>query len=180
MPDPIRLVPKYADDGDAYNVSQQHDWEPTENFGEELQQWTLPGADAKVTWFRDPSTNVQQFAIEGTDAQQAVEQIEAGVDILHPDDFEAYLERFKARNGLMKGLDSIGVAAPDQATPALVELYERYLGHEDPLVRRAALSSAGLTGWPELVKLVEALREDPDEHVREDVEPALKALREAS
>ena len=115
MSDPIRLVPKYADDEDAYNVSQQHDWEPTEHFGEELQQWTLPGADAKVTWFKDPSTRVRQFAVEGKDAQEAVTQIEAGVDILHPDDFETYLDRFTARNGLMKGLYAIGVAAPEKA-----------------------------------------------------------------
>lgn len=180
MPDPIRLVPKYADDGDAHDVAEKHDWEPTEHHGEELQQWTLPGADAKVTWFEDPSTDVQQFAIEGKDAQQAVKQIEAEVDILHPDDFEAYLERFKAVNGLLGGLDSIGVAAPEKATSALVKLYERYLGHEDPLVRRAALFSAGLTGWPELVEPVEQLREDPDKAVREDVEPALKALRDAA
>ena len=180
MPDPIRLVPKYANDEDSYNVSQKHGWEPTEHFSEELQQWTLPGADATVTWFEDPSTGVKQFAIEGKDAQQAVEQVEAGVDILHPEDFEAYLERFTSANGLMGGLDSIGVAAPDKATSALVKLYERYLGHDDPLVRRAALYSAGLTGWPELVKPVEALSEDPDKAVRDDVEPALKALRDAA
>ena len=126
---------------------------------------------------------MQQFAIEGARTRaQAVEQIEAGVDILHPDDFEAYLARFKGeRSGLMKGLDSIGVvAASEQATAALVQLYEQYLTHEDPLVRRAALSSAGLTGWSELIKPVEALREDSDPYVREDVEPALKALRDAA
>jgi hypothetical protein len=182
MPDPIRLVPKYASDEDAHDVSEKHGWEPTENHGEELQQWTLPEADAKVTWFEDPSTDVQQFAVEGKDAQQAVDQIEAAVDILHPADFEAYMARFKGeRNGLMKGLDSIGVvAASEKPSAGVIELYERYLGHEDPLVRRAALFSAGLTGWSELVKPVEALREDPEKAVREDAEAALEALHGAA
>ena len=62
-----------------------------------------------------------------------------------------------------------------------MKLYERYLGHDDPLAAPGGpLIPLGLTGWPELEKPVEALSEDPDEAVREDVEAALKALRDAA
>jgi hypothetical protein len=181
-PDSDRLVPKHGDPEDVYNLSQNHEWEPTENFGEELQQWTLPDADAKVTWFPDRTTGIMHFVVEGSGRETAVKQIEDAIDILHPKDFKAYVDSVDGmgRQALRHTLYAVGLAAPEQADDATVKLLEGYLGHEDPLTRRAALIAAGLTGWQQFIKPVEAMRDDPDAEVREDVEPALRALRKAA
>ena len=84
------------------------------------------------------------------------------------------------RQATLHALYAVGLAAPEKSDDATVKLLEGYLSNDDPILRSAALVAAGLTGWQEFVKPVEAMRDDPDSDVREDVEPALKALGNAA
>jgi len=57
-----------------------------------------------------------------------------------------------------------------------VELFEQYMGHEDPLIRRVALLATAITGWPEFVEPVSRRLDDPDPDVQRAAEAALRGL----
>jgi hypothetical protein len=177
-PDSIRLVPRDPDPEEVKELERKHGWKPTDKSSGELPQWTLPDADAKVSWVDDPTTNVEFFVIEGPERQKAADQIEAGIDILHVEDFEDYLKRFHGFDGLMRGLQAVALAAPDECDRRVFDLLERHLSDDDPMVRRAALLAVGITGWQEFVEPLKRMRDDPDQQVQEDVGPALEALRD--
>src|SRR4051794_31557617 len=114
-PDSIRLVPLTPDPEEVHALELEQGWKPTDKFSPELPQWTLPDADAKVSWVEDPDTEVDYFVIEGADRKQAAKQIEDAIRIMEPDDFEPFLER-SADAGIqqfMRDIQAVALAAPE-------------------------------------------------------------------
>jgi hypothetical protein len=174
----VRLVPvnrRPYDEMDA--LVERHGW--TEDEGSESDaatQWRVPGCDAVVRWNEDGDTGVHFFVVEGPDRDRVARQIEDEIEMLEKSDFEAYLERFRGTDGLMRGLYSVAAAAPEAADSGVISLFRKYFRHEDPLIRRVAALAVSITGWPEWAEPVGELRDDPDEAVREAAEATLGTL----
>lgn len=178
--DSIRLVPFDPDDDAFGDFADEQGWEETDKSAHDVHQWRAKDADALVSWVTDPDTSVEFVSVEGKDRKDVAATIEKSFKMLERKDFEAYVERVPNTQGRSHGLWAVAAAAPDEPDAGVVTLIKRYLEHENPIVRRAALLAVGITGYQDFVKPVEAMLEDPDAKVRKDVEPTLQALRDAA
>jgi hypothetical protein len=179
-PNSIRLVPEEPDSDEIVELAESEGWEETERSFSEVLQWTVPDADAQVSWVDDSTTGVEFIVIEGDDRKAAAATIEKTIDVLQPKDFESYLSRFGGVQWEGTALQAVALAAPDKPDKDVVKLVKRYLSHDRAVLRQVALLAAGITGWQDFVKPIEEMRDDSDEDVRRGVEPALQALREAA
>jgi hypothetical protein len=175
LPNSVRLVPKDASPLDEWlALVERLGWEKSEEFSEDNLEWKA-GEDTVVRWVDDGG--VQFFVVEGPGHERVAEQIKESIDMLEVEDFEGYLKRFRGTQGLMQGLDTVAAAAPADCDPRVLELFERYMSHEDPLIRRVALLATAITGWPEFVEPVSKFSDDPDPDVRKAAEAALRGLK---
>jgi hypothetical protein len=174
----VRLVPK---DRNPYDETaaliERLGWEPSDDSSDDLVEWSVPGQDAVVRWVADADTGVHFFVVEGSDRGQVAKQIEESIDMLGVDDFESYLSRFHGAQGLIRGLYTAAAAAPERCDARVLELFQRYLAHDDPLIRRAALLASSIMAWPEWHGPVSRLRDDPDPAVQEAAEAAQRSLK---
>jgi len=175
----IRLVPK---DPDPYEETEalveRLGWVPSEDYGEDIVEWNVPGSDALVNWVVDGDTGATFFVVEGADRERVAKQIADSIDMLGVDDFADYLAEPYGRQERMRRLYSVAAAAPEHCDRRVLELFDRYMRHEDPFIRCAAVYAAAMIGWPELAEPVSRLREDADPDVRQAVEEALEVLAE--
>jgi HEAT repeat protein len=121
---------------------------------------------------------VEFFAVEGPDRERVASEIADTVDMLGVDDFESLLARRTGINWMMRSLHAIATAAPPRYDARVASLVDRYMTSSDPLVRRVAIISTAITGWPEFVEPVRRYLSDPDPDVRRAAESVLLDLDE--
>jgi hypothetical protein len=176
-PNSVRLVPKDDDPYEETNeLIERLGWVQSPDFSDDLFEWEVPGTDTVVRWIVDGDTGVRFFVIEGPERQRVAEQIEGSIDPLRAKDFESYLAQFHGDQGLMEGLYTVAAAAPEQCDRRVIEILERYMRDEDPLIRRVALLATAITAWPEFAAPVRRHLDDPDPAVAEAAEAALRSL----
>ena len=175
LPNSVRLVPKNASPIEEWMaLVERLGWGQSEDFGADNAEWNA-GGNTVVRWVDD--ADVQFFVVEGPDHERVAGEIKDNLDILEVDDFEAHLKRFSGTQGLMRGLDEVAAAAPEHCDPRVVQLFERYMRHDEPLIRRRALIAAAITGWPEFVEPVRRFVDDSDPDVRRAAKAALEGLK---
>jgi hypothetical protein len=126
-----------------------------------MMSWHLGGSGVHL--FEE---GVEQLVVDGDDADRVAALVRSRIRTYGPEDLPAVFD-----DGIYlwdRKLALLAAVAPSRADPALVELFRRGFGHDNPHVRTAAVVAAAVPAWPELRPDVERLATaDPVDSVRD-------------
>jgi hypothetical protein len=132
-----------------------------------------------ITWMtRDEKTSIQYLEnhivdipyvmIEGENQEQIAEVLRKSLDFYHIDELYDRLNSNLEDQEILRAINLFGSALSGKFNADYFGVFERYLSHPSPDVRKATMFAAAAPSWAEFRPLFEKTRlNDPDLTVRE-------------
>lgn len=128
--------------------------------------WTTPDRTGVVNYVDDPLSGTRFLWLHGAGMDQILREIAARLPCYDQEDLLDLAAQPEDHDEAVQAVMRIAVGFP-RFDPRALRVFEIYLQHPSPLLRRATIQAIAYRRWPEGLPLLEKVaQEDPDEAVR--------------
>ncbi|WP_328367603.1 HEAT repeat domain-containing protein [Streptomyces sp. NBC_00445] len=164
-------------------VSWDYDWdlEGAGRVGDDpyVDIWRTEDQSVEIHYVEDGMVGLSYLTLYGDDVSAVREQIISQCALWSPAEALAAERAATDRDDRLRAIYAAALSESGASDPELVEAFRRIARtDEDPGIRQAVVVATGYLPWPELIELLEELREnDPADHVRHNAGVMLEGLR---
>jgi HEAT repeat protein len=180
----VRLVLKEQDPRKAVGaLAYRQRWDleqnikKTEHTAHEVV-YRVANSDTRVHYTEDHFIKLAYVTVVGSRAEEIAGIVRQKLKVFTLEEMLAEADRAETRDQWIWALYQLAAASRGQPDPRIDQVLKQALEHDDPGVRRAAITAMGYAESQSLEPVLERLAEkDPDEAVRGDARYMLDGLR---
>jgi HEAT repeat protein len=182
--DRVRFVLKEQDPGKAIStLAYRQDWKidrvvkKTETTAHQVV-YRVANSDTRIHYTEDHVIKLAYVTVVGSRAEEIAGIVRQKLKVFTLEEMLAEADRAKTRDQWIWAVYQLAAASRGQPDPRIDQVLKRALEHDDPGVRRAAITAMGYAESQSLEPVLERLADkDPDEAVRGDARYMLDGLR---
>lgn len=177
------VLPEYLGYKDFRDLASQQGWKLIKtNAGDGKLEpfdevWATSNERNSVHFVDDPVTGTKHLWVWGADEKELLLAIFKRLPAYEPEDFIEGAFDEMSHNEIVDNLFRMAVAFPN-FDPNAFHVFQAYLNHPEPLIRKATVQAIGYRLWDESLGLLERVAEDDaDEGVRKFASDILRDVR---